>query len=67
MYNLPRIKLIYCSECGLKIGEDRLNDIPIGTIFALRMNGFKEDRVFCGKSEFDNFYSKHPKERSKAT
>lgn len=55
-------KMLICSECECIIGEDKLDDILIGTIFALKKDGFKENRAFCGKRKFDSFYEKHPEE-----
>ena len=57
---VPEVHKIICSKCGIVIGEDRIDDIPIGTVFALKQDGFKENRVFCNQKEFDKFYSSHP-------
>jgi len=49
---------IYCSECGFKIADDNNYDLlPIGTVFALKYDGFKVDRVFCGPNHFTEFYN----------
>ena len=55
--------IVVCSRCGHVIGIDRLDDIPIGTIFALKKDDFKENRAFCNKKEFDFFYVEHPEEQ----
>jgi RNA polymerase-binding transcription factor DksA len=55
-------KLLICSKCGKIIGEDRLDDIPIGTVFALKRDGFKRNRVFCSQIEFEKFYEENPSE-----
>jgi len=66
IYTTSTLHPIFCSECGGRIAkDDKYELLPFGTVFALKRDGFKENRAFCGDTEFKTFYSKNMDEDCK--